>query len=84
MNRHLRSGSRTNRDRRDQAYARAVIAAATKMHQEATGDLAFRELVGEIEVCPDCFGKGEVTRHVNDDAICEAICLECDGRGWVK
>jgi hypothetical protein len=111
MNRHLRSGSRTNRDRRDQAYARAVIAEATRQYNEMpkiwdgkswtarheyqkafatdlerrTDEmLAATEDGGDIEVCPDCLGTGEVIRHVTDDVVREQVCLECDGRGWIK
>ncbi len=113
-----RSGMRnssTNRDRRDQAFARSVIAQATKRFNEAkalestrglccgarhanavspwTCDCACHDLAknaamllkaGEIEVCPDCFGTGEVVRHVTDDIVREQICLECNGRGWVS
>jgi DnaJ-class molecular chaperone len=84
MNRHLRSGSRTNRDRRDQAFARSVIATATKMHQEATGDLAFRKLGGEIEVCPDCMGSRETEQHVTDDITRMLPCPECNGKGYYQ
>lgn len=34
MNRHTFSGSRANRSRREQSYARAVIAAAERLRQQ--------------------------------------------------
>lgn len=72
--------SRTNRDRRKQSFARSVIAIATKLYSESEGRAALRD----IEVCPDCLGAGEVVRHVSDTIVTEAICLECNGKGYVE
>lgn len=35
------------------------------------------------EVCPNCFGSGEVVRHDGSDAIVYAPCLECGATGSV-
>ena len=52
-------------------------------HEEAKNTKILIE-AGEIEVCPDCLGTGEVVRHVTDDIVKEQICLECNGRGWIN
>ncbi len=83
MNRHIFRGSRTNRDRREQTFARSVIAEATRRKIEEDNTRIMLQ-ADEIEVCPDCFGKGEVVRHVSDTVVTEAVCLECNGNGWVK
>lgn len=80
MNRHAFRGSRANRDRREQAFARSVIAAMQQQHDVNEALLTARA----TEVCPDCFGTGEVARHVSDEVVTDAICLECNGRGWLS
>ena len=37
----------------------------------------------ETEVCPDCLGSGEVNREDGSDQIVTAVCLECNGKGWI-
>ncbi len=112
---HVFRSSRVNRDRRDQTFARSVIAEATKRFNAAAALTIARGLccmarhanavppwtcdcpchdeaknaailikAGEIEVCPDCMGTGEVVRHVTDDIVKEQICLECNGRGYYE
>lgn len=116
--------SSTNRDRRDQTFARSVIAEAARRNNQTpksftntvilniadeqpgkicddcngTGQVinfngrpvseVLHELATlygtEIEVCPDCFGKGEVNRYVDDTHVSDAVCLECGGAGWVR
>jgi Fe-S-cluster-containing dehydrogenase component len=51
MNRRILSGSKVNRDRRDQAYCRWVIAEAERRRREA--EAAAREAVVEAE-CEHC------------------------------
>jgi hypothetical protein len=75
MNRHLRSGSRTNRDRRDQAFARSIIAEATRIYNKHVAPT-------DIEVCRDCFGTGETEQHVTDGITRMLPCPECNGKGY--
>lgn len=77
--------SRINRDHREASFARAVIAQAARLaaEQEARNTMIMMR-AGEIEVCPDCLGSGEVVRQVADGRESEAICLECNGRGWIR
>ncbi len=87
MNRHLFRGSRTNRDRRDQSFARSVIAEATRRHnatQTEIDNTAVLMRSGDIEVCPDCFGSCETEQHVTDDVTRMLPCPECGGKGWVS
>lgn len=83
MNRHIFRGSRTNRDRRDQAAS--LIAEATRRFNETEArNTATLANAGLIEVCPDCYGSGEVIRYVSDLHVNDAVCLECNGKGWVS
>lgn len=68
MNRRLFRGNTINRDRREQAFARAVIAEVTKRYYE----------------CQDCGGSGRVTREDGEAWANDSICLECGGKGRVS
>lgn len=83
INRVFRS-SRANRDRRDQAFARSVIAEATNCFNHTLMIRAVDDAKVEIEVCPDCLGTGEIVRQIADGVEREAVCLECNGSGWIK
>jgi hypothetical protein len=37
----------------------------------------------DTEVCADCLGSGEVIRCDGSDHEGAAVCIECDGKGWV-
>lgn len=39
---------------------------------------------GEAVVCSDCKGTGQTIRYVSDLHVSDAVCLECNGTGWVK
>ena len=68
-------------DRRSVFYVRQGIAKA-HAHTSAERALTAGPWHGQraAEVCPDCFGTGEVTRV--DGA--PTVCGECDGRGYVE
>lgn len=38
----------------------------------------------DTEVCPDCLGSGEIVREDGSDVQVIAVCLECDGKGWLS
>ncbi len=38
----------------------------------------------DCEVCPDCLGSGEVVRCDGSDRDVVAVCLECNGKGWIQ
>lgn len=85
MNRHIFRGSRTNRDRRDQSFARSVIAEATRRHlEDLNQDFVDAMLWCDLEMCPDCKGTGETEQHVTDDYTRILPCPECGGKGWVS
>lgn len=81
--RHQFRSSRANRDRREQTFARSVIAEAARRHNESLA-LETAAKSREREVCPDCLGRGEIVREVADGIVHEAVCLECNGKGWIE
>lgn len=45
---------------------------------------AWEREADDTEVCPDCLGSGEVVREDGSDLQVIAVCLECDGKGWIQ
>jgi hypothetical protein len=63
MNRHIFRGSRTNRDRRDQSFARSVIATATRLHNEAIARLSERDPLDPFNRTLEETGRCCMARH---------------------
>lgn len=74
MTRHAFSGSRANRDRRDASYARAVIARATKMHNEEVAREAEADARDAIPEKGRCIYCNELLVNKMHDPYCTTYC----------